>query len=326
MPGSHLVGDLRDPRAGVADEQLQQDLEADRVHPVQVDGRPAEREQAAHRIRDGGQATGKEALRQPGRPRRGDLAGGTGEPLVGALPGVAGADHHVHVVPHCDGRQAAGRLRRMLEVRVHHQDPLAAGVPRAEHHRAAQPAGAPAGRPVQHTYGDRGVGRVPGEDLHRVVVAVIHDDNLRAQRREGRAQSGQQRGNVLRLVAGRHDDAQADLTVRCGPVQIGRFEVRVASVLASPGFAARIPGLFVVPVNRTCLCNLGHSTLHQLRFRAVTSRRISGSGTAKEACRTGNVPRGRTGSASGRWEMTGWPRVRQRLRKVNTTCLTLNES
>ena len=35
---------------------------------------------------------------------------------------------------------------------------------------------------------------------------------------------------------------QADLTVRCGPVQKGRFEVRVAPVLASRGFAAGFPG------------------------------------------------------------------------------------
>ncbi len=204
----HRIGDLGDPRTGVADEDLQQDLEADRVEPAHIDRAAPEHEQATHRVAHRRQPARKQDLGEPCRHGRGHRPARTVQAVHRARTRIPGADNHVHVVPHRRRGHLGRRFRWMLQVRVHHQDPVSPGRTNAEQYRTGQAPPALSGLAVQEPYRHR---TDPGERLHdrrRVIGAVVDDDYLCDQRRHRAAEPFQQRLDVARLVAGRNNDGE----------------------------------------------------------------------------------------------------------------------
>ena len=208
VPRCETVGDLRDPGQWRADQDLEQDLETDRVEPVEVDGRGPEGEHPAERVAHHREAARERALGQPGGPGR-DERPSFAQAIGGrSRAGVPGAHHDVHVVPHRGAGQHRGRLGGMLQVGVHDEHPCAARLPRPGDDRATQAALAGAGLAVQQP--DRYPAR-PGRGAERLggaVVTVIHDDDLGIQRPEYWAEPLEQRADIEFFVAGRDEHGQ----------------------------------------------------------------------------------------------------------------------
>ena len=96
----------------------------------------------------------------------------------------------------------------MLQVRVHHEHPLAARMPGPRDDCAAQ-ATLPGARPAVQQADRHRAGRcVIGEDVGSVVVAVVYDEDLRAQCGDRRAEALQERFHVAFLVARGNDHGE----------------------------------------------------------------------------------------------------------------------
>jgi hypothetical protein len=96
----------------------------------------------------------------------------------------------------------------VLQVAVHHQHPVTVRGPGTGHHRTTQPT-APLLRPaMQQPHRYRAPRRVPEYRRRRVVVAVVHDENLGRQRSDRRTQAVQQRLDVVGLIPGGHEHGQ----------------------------------------------------------------------------------------------------------------------
>ncbi len=105
-------------------------------------------------------------------------------------------------------------MRRMLQVTVHDQDPGAAGDPGTGHDRARQTSCSLARRAVQQTDGDRAAGRQGRDLVHRAVVAVVDEKDLRVERGQLAPELVEQQRNALLLVAGGDQNGQPG----CGSV------------------------------------------------------------------------------------------------------------
>jgi hypothetical protein len=123
-------------------------------------------------------------------------------------PNTTKLNDDVDRVPERGGRQRGRQLRRMLEVGVHDHDPGTAGVAGRRNHSAAQTAGPGGGWPVHQTHRYRAATRTPGHLVHGVVVAVIDDQHLGVECCHRGTETVEQRRDVVRLVAGRHDHCQ----------------------------------------------------------------------------------------------------------------------
>lgn len=95
----------------------------------------------------------------------------------------------------------------MLQVAIHHHDPLRVHRTQAGLHGSAEPADPLTGRAVQQPDRHRGSGG-GGEYRGRGVIgAVIDEQHLAVEGRQHRAEPVKQRGDVADLVTGRHYDA-----------------------------------------------------------------------------------------------------------------------
>ncbi len=203
------VTDFRDAQPGVADEDLEQQLEAGRAQPVEVDGVAAEGEQAAHRVGHGGEAAGEDDPAEPACRARHHRAAAAVEALPRPGAGVPGADHDVRVVPQGGACEAGGVRGRVLEVGVHDEDPLARRVPGTGDDGGREAAAAPAGLAVQQAHRHLAAGRLAREDGGSGVVAVVDHEDLGVQAGEQRAELAEERPDVLLLVARRDDHGEA---------------------------------------------------------------------------------------------------------------------
>jgi hypothetical protein len=99
-------------------------------------------------------------------------------------------------------------LRRVLEVGVHHADPVRGGRPHALDHRTAETANTVFGCPVDQVHVDL---RLDCADhVRRIVIRVVDEDDLDPLMRDRQARGNaldalDERGDVPRLVAGRND-------------------------------------------------------------------------------------------------------------------------
>ena len=121
---------------------------------------------------------------------------------------VPRADHDVAVVAHRRAREHGGGLRRMLQVGVHHQHPLAACVPRAGDDGAAQTA-LPGARPSVQQADRYRAGRAwRGQGLG--VSSSLSSTTMISALNEAtaRPETLQERSHVAFLVARRDDHGQ----------------------------------------------------------------------------------------------------------------------
>ena len=174
------------PQPGDADQQLQQDLEADRAELDAVDEAPPAEEEPGERIgapprlveehpRDQPGAAADQVARQPGE-------------AAGAPPGDVPAGHHQVGARLHGGQHLGDQLGRVLEVGVHDADELAPCHVEAGDDRGAQPA-RPARRPAAAGSGPRGAR--PAGSASRDgggVVAVVDEADLGVDAGEGRVQ------------------------------------------------------------------------------------------------------------------------------------------
>jgi hypothetical protein len=230
-PRRELVRHLGHARRRVPDEELEQDLEALGAHAVEDDRGPAHHEQAAHRVGHRGQADREQRLAQPRGERRRDRAARAVEAAVRPGPGVPGPDDDVGVLAHRRPREGGRGLRRVLQVGVHHHDPLAARRADAREDRAAEPADAVAGPAVEQVHRDLGTRTGLFHQRRRVVVAVVHEQDLGLQPGNSRHQALQERRDGVPLVARGDDHGQP----RAGPAVRRHGENRRRSVADGRG-------------------------------------------------------------------------------------------
>jgi len=93
----------------------------------------------------------------------------------------------------------------VLQVAVHHDDPLRSGGAHPLDDSHAQ-AVAPLGRPLDHGDVRRDLGTLGADDVRRVVRAVIHEDDFEVDALERALQSVEQRLDVAGLITGGDDN------------------------------------------------------------------------------------------------------------------------
>jgi hypothetical protein len=105
------------------------------------------------------------------------------QPLATATGQVATGDHQVG--PGALGREHGGDgLGRVLQVRVHHTDQASAPLSQAQNHRGAEASGAPLRVAVEHS--DAAIALcLAGQQLRRLVIAVVDEDQLEFDPIEG---------------------------------------------------------------------------------------------------------------------------------------------
>ena len=208
--------DLGDPQPRIADQDLEQDLEAARSQLVHRDRVPAHEEEAAHRVGHPAQPLREQ---QPGHGRA--RARGHGARPAKAVPlaalAVAARDHEVELALLGLLEQRGDQLGWMLEVGVHDADPRSASRAQALHDGSAQAADAAVGRlGQQHDLSPAAVGgRL--DDLGGAVGAGVHEDDLHRDRGQHGLEALDQRLDVAALVLGRHDDREEGLLTEDPP-------------------------------------------------------------------------------------------------------------
>ena len=215
------VGDLGHPGDRVADQDFQQHFESRRPEAIEVYAAPAEGEQPAQRIAHHRQPAREDVLDQPGGGRGYEDPPGAAQAVRrGPIAGVPGAHHDVAVVAHGRARQHGRGLRRVLQVGVHDENPFTACVARPGDDGTAQAALPGAGRPVQEPDRHRASRGLRGQHFRCLVIAVIDEDELGVQRRDGRTEPRQQQFDAVLLVASRNDHGQLGRSVVTRKIEI----------------------------------------------------------------------------------------------------------
>jgi len=140
-------------------------------------------------------------------------------------------------VPQRGGGQAGGGLGRMLEIRVHDQDPVAARVPGGRDHGPGQSALPSCGRAFEQPDRQRALGRGRDERGGRLVVAVVGDHELCVEAGHRPVEPGEQGADVVRLVPGGDKDRELRMRGVLRAVRIDR--ARHADVVGRLGFRHR---------------------------------------------------------------------------------------
>jgi len=199
--------DLRLPKLGNADEQLEEDLEAARPEAVQIgcDCRSADEEETAHRVGDPLEGPPEPEPRDAAREVREERANRA--EVVGAAAVDEAARHdQVDVSRLCAADQLHDHLGRVLQVGVHHAEPRPPRClePREDSGRKATCT--LAGTPVDDA--DRSVELLPADTnlLSGLVVAVVDEYDLDVERSSNHCKPLEERLDVLRLLLRRHDN------------------------------------------------------------------------------------------------------------------------
>ena len=198
--------DLCDAQTTMPHEQLKQDLEPARSEHVQIDSRPPDKEEPAHRIGYAAKAHREQQLgRRPadGRDQRTDRP----EPVGASRAAIPAGDREVGPVPLRCSQQGRDDLGRVLEVRVQHARPRGTdGVEAVDDGptQAARPLAAPS---VDERNLEGAAASLAGggaDDDRCVVVAVVDEDDFGGDAGDGGGDATQQLLDVGCFVAGRH--------------------------------------------------------------------------------------------------------------------------
>ena len=222
---------------GRTNEHLQQDLEAVRPEPLQIDAPEIDHEEAAHRVGDAAKRSAEANSRKSGRAVREERA--QGAEVVGvATVGVPAGDDEIDVATLGALGEARDQLWRMLQVRVHHANPAATCARHAGDDGSRQPSRALLRRTVDQLNGqveslrrfeDRGGSRV---------VAVVDEDDFDVGLCRDRREPCQKRGDIRRLFLRWNDHADQEV----GRVRrTGSVPVQVTVLSAEHDRPGRVP-------------------------------------------------------------------------------------
>ena len=231
VPGSKLVRHLSDPRGGMPDQDLQQDLEADRVEPVEVDRGPAEHEQAAHRVADRCQSRGEREPSPTGWRRTSQRAPGRRGPRLPSRRRRTACRSTMstlcRIAVRANAPADSGGCCRSASMTSTHS-PRACRAPSITA-PLRPPCRAPRGRCSRRTPTGHPAA-CTARPFRRVVVAVIDHEDLGGQVGDSWAESVEQPLHVVHLVASRHDHRQP---------RSGRRHCRVEALCGDRGWLGR---------------------------------------------------------------------------------------
>ena len=188
-----------------ADEDLEQDLEAVRLEPVDVDRVAPHEEEPAHRIADSAQPP-REAHASHGRRDLGERGADHPEASSFASRGIAACDDEVDGLILGSLEQILDELRGMLQIAVHDARPGSARPCQAVHDGSAQATPPLAGRAVDDGNAPRLVNTQALYLFSRPVAAVVDKDDLRRHSGRDIRKPRKKRPDVLDFVLCRHDD------------------------------------------------------------------------------------------------------------------------